>query len=203
MCLPVHAFVEALHVQDVHTSHYVLILQDVSVDENKWDTGSAEQGGRFWDTILPSSPSWDGSGNPKGELWPVGKGPLLIQQHLRATGAGGRACKSMPHLIPGCPCALARPHSPAREIGVWLESWLMTHRCLGGTIFVFLQSQNGDGSKELPSHPLNELVHSRNSRDILRTVLTMDLALDENSPVPPWAQVVTSLSHTASSVKWG
>lgn len=59
----------------------------------------------------------------------------------------------------------------------------------------------GMGSKELPSHPLNTLVHIRNGEIFSRMVLTMDSALDENSPVPPWASCLTSLSPFASSVK--
>ena len=38
----------------------------------------------------------------------------------------------------------------------------------------------GMGSRKLPSHPLNTLVHIRNSEMFSRMVLTMDSALDEN-----------------------
>ena len=106
------------------------------------------------------------------------------------------------HLIPG-PCVLTSPptHSPARK---WRQCGLSLADDTDVWVARFLFSfshRMGMGSKELPSHPLNTLVHIRNGEIFSRTVLTMDLALDENSPVPPWASCLTSLSPFASSVK--
>lgn len=108
----------------------------------------------------------------------------MTKQYLHAAGSwqGAMRAKTVcAHLIPG-PCVLTSPpiHSPARK---WWQCVLSladdTDVWVARLLFSF-SHRMGMGSRKLPSHPLNTLVHIRNSEMFSRTVLTMDSALDEN-----------------------
>ena len=108
----------------------------------------------------------------------------MTKQYLHAAGIrqGAMRAKTVcAHLIPG-PCVLTSPpiHSPARK---WWQCVLSladdTDVWVARLLFSF-SHRMGMGSRKLPSHPLNTLVHICNSEMFSRTVLTMDSALDEN-----------------------